>query len=66
MPKYTFRPLLQIFSKPVVESLPNSLPAMARPEERSCPERVDRGSGGVEWYPRIEEVEIEYLHEGIE
>jgi hypothetical protein len=66
MPKYFFRDLLCIFSKPVIESLPNLLRAMARPEVRGSPKRVDRGPVGVESYPRIEEVEIEYSHEGIE
>ena len=65
-PQYFFRVVLTIFSKPVIESLLNLLPAIARREERSSPERMDRGSVGVKSHSRIEEVEVEYSRECIE
>jgi hypothetical protein len=66
MSKYFFGPLLRILPKQTIQSSLNLLRATVRPEGWSSPKRVDGYSVGVESYPRIEEVEIEYPHEGIE
>jgi hypothetical protein len=66
MVNYIVRPLLRIFSGPPIQNMPEFLPDIAGLVEWRSPEGINGGLVCVNSYARIEEVEVEYSHEGIE